>query len=210
MPYAIRKLPNRNEFEVYNKITRKIHAKHTSLPKALAQLRILHKGTGVSQRPPSVSTGRGFNKENSLSDKQIIEILHKNGKNINGILSKDLLPHQLKNGWYIINLQSSSDGNGTHWTCFKYYDDKPLFYMDSMGFEPPVEVEKHTKNNILFSSKQIQDYDSTACGYFCIGLILSDNGSNIMNNFTNYINRFSSNTIFNDEILKNLLHELRG
>jgi hypothetical protein len=120
------------------------------------------------------------------------------------------LPKKLQNGWYIINLQSSTAGNGTHWTCFKYDSIYPLIYFDSMGFEPPIEIMEHGKNTILYNSKQIQDYGSSACGYFCIGLILSDfkkkYSMTSLTLFNDYLKKFSSNTLFNDSILFTLLH----
>lgn len=42
MPYKIRKLPNKNEYEVMNKLTGKKHAFHTTLKKATKQLRLLN------------------------------------------------------------------------------------------------------------------------------------------------------------------------
>ena len=50
MPFAIRKLPNKDLYRVYNKITGKIHAKATTLDNAKKQIRLLHmvdnKGNG--------------------------------------------------------------------------------------------------------------------------------------------------------------------
>jgi hypothetical protein len=203
MPYKIRKLPNKNEYEVYNRLTHKIHAKHSSLPNALAQLRIL-KNVGIK---PSASLGlRNSNINNEISDKQIKDILK---EKVIEVVPRDLLPKKLQNGWYIINLQSSSDGDGTHWTCFKYDSIYPLIYYDSMGFEPPIEVMEHGYNTIFYNNKQIQDYNSSACGYFCIDLILSDfnkkSSITSLNNFHDYLKMFSSNTIFNDSTLFNHL-----
>lgn len=42
MPYALRKLPNQNAWKVFNKETKKIHAHHTSLENAKAQIRLLN------------------------------------------------------------------------------------------------------------------------------------------------------------------------
>jgi hypothetical protein len=49
-----------------------------------------------------------------------------------------------KNANYIINLQSSSQGNGTHWLALVVRDDK-CFYCDSFGVLPPKEVITFTK-----------------------------------------------------------------
>lgn len=42
MPYAIRKLPKQNAYKVYNKITKVIHSKHTTLAKAKKQVILLN------------------------------------------------------------------------------------------------------------------------------------------------------------------------
>lgn len=42
MPYQLRKLPNRNKYEVYNKLTKEKHATQSTLKNAKAQLRLLH------------------------------------------------------------------------------------------------------------------------------------------------------------------------
>ncbi len=56
-------------------------------------------------------------KTNALSDKDIIHILKSQGIKFNGIFMKDELPSKLKQDFYIIHLQSSNIGDGTHWTC---------------------------------------------------------------------------------------------
>jgi hypothetical protein len=83
---------------------------------------------------------------------------------------KDELPSKLKNGFYIINLQSSNIGSGTHWTAF-YYNSKHSYYFDAFGFLAPVEVEQKL-NEYTYNNKQIQNLKSTACGYYCIAFII--------------------------------------
>lgn len=41
MPYGIRKMPNRNCYKVFNKNTKKVFAKCTTMDKAKKQLRLL-------------------------------------------------------------------------------------------------------------------------------------------------------------------------
>lgn len=41
MPYAMRKLPHKNLYRVYNAKTKKIHAKATTKKRAMAQIRLL-------------------------------------------------------------------------------------------------------------------------------------------------------------------------
>ena len=74
---------------------------------------------------------------NELSNIDIINIIKdlKLDKYFGGIYSKNELPkHLIRKKFYIINLQNSDEGEGTHWTCF--YFNKPLIsiYFDAFGF----------------------------------------------------------------------------
>lgn len=139
---------------------------------------------------------------NELSNFDLMEILDKQNLPINGIFSKDRLP-SLKKGFYIINIQSSDDGNGTHWTCL-YYDNDDNIYFDSFGFPPPMEVQQYLKSYI-YNDKQIQNMDSTACGYYCIAFIkYLHNKKNKNEAFENFLKIFKTNKLYNDVILKNL------
>ena len=141
------------------------------------------------------------NKSNGLYSDEIENILNEHGYKINGVYSKDELPKKLKIGWYVINLQSTKEGDrhGTHWTCFKY---SPLLieYFDAFGFPPPNEVMQiPTKHGIIYNSKEIQNINATTCGWYCIGNI-------ICNNLNKYVNLFSTNTLINDKILDKFLN----
>lgn len=41
MPYAMRKLPKKSEYKVYNTETKKVFSRHTTKEKAEAQMRLL-------------------------------------------------------------------------------------------------------------------------------------------------------------------------
>jgi hypothetical protein len=144
---------------------------------------------------------------NGLYSNDIQKILKHNGHPIIGVFSKDKLPKELKDGWYVINLQSTNQGNkkGTHWTAFKV-DGDHLSYFDAFGFSPPIEVLQRATGDILYSNREIQDIHSTCCGWFCIGAIVSDNGiGDPVSHFNRYLNRFSDNTFVNDRILSDYL-----
>ena len=66
---------------------------------------------------------------NTLSDRDIIQILQNQNIHIHGIYMKDELPNKLTKGFYIVNLQSSTDGNGTHWVAL-YYNPVCSYYFD--------------------------------------------------------------------------------
>ena len=166
--------------------------------------------TDIAGRADIVLQGGEIDKKNNgLYSDQIEKILKTKGYHINGVFSKDELPKDLKNGWYIINLQSTDEGDrkGTHWTCFKSINDEEIIeYFDAFGFPPPIEIMEKAKGDILYSKKQIQDTNATTCGWFCIGAIISDKGYGTpQSHFDRYINMFSKNTNINDRILSKYL-----
>ncbi len=50
-------------------------------------------------------------------------ILTRHGYKINGIYSKDELPKDLQEGFYVINMQNHDKRIGTHWIAFRYSKD---------------------------------------------------------------------------------------
>lgn len=94
-----------------------------------------------------------------------------------GIPIKDILvkkfdktpKKKLKKGNYLINI--SDDDDGTHWTGM-IINDNECFYFDSFGMPPPEyvieKIPSAMKKNFHLNRKQIQDYDSDACGLFCL------------------------------------------
>ena len=112
---------------------------------------------------------------NELSNFDLTDIIThmKLDKHFDGIYSKDQLPKELIRGkFYIINLQDHDKGDGTHWTVFYY--NKPLtsVYFDSYGFIAPQDVQNKI-TPYIFNDAEIQDFNSSACGYFCITLAQS-------------------------------------
>jgi hypothetical protein len=156
------------------------------------RINVLREGYGEN----GIKAGGNISMHNSLSNFDIEEILSV-VKNFHGVFSKDQLPKPIKNGWYIINLQNFAEGNGTHWTCFKY--GKTIEYYDPFGFPPPIEVMRLAKGDIKWSPKQIQDEKSTACGYYCIARVLSKLP------YQKFIDKFSNNNDINDMVLKEML-----
>jgi len=168
--------------------------------------------TDIAGRANVILQGGDLDKNsNGLYSDQIEKILNKKGYYINGVFSKNELPEILKNGWYVINLQSTNEGDrkGSHWTCFKNINGGEIIeYFDAFGFSPPIQVMEKAKGDILYSKKQIQDTNATTCGWFCIGAIVSDKGYvSPHSHFNKYINMFSKNTKINDIILSKYLDD---
>ena len=131
------------------------------------------------------------------------------------VTMKDELPNQLKNGNYIINLQSSSQGNGTHWTALKVIN-KQTIYFDSFGLWPSEEIKEFVKTRdntkLAFTTKEIQNYKSENCGYFCLAflLFLQNSKKNMYESANDFQNNFSNTTEDNDDILKSFFRNCKN
>jgi hypothetical protein len=146
-------------------------------------------------------------KTNALSDIDINHILKSQGIKLNGIFMKDELPSKLKRGFYVISLQSSNIGNGTHWTVL-YYNYRNSLYFDAFGFVPPVDVEQKL-NRYTYNDKQIQSLESTACGFYCVAFIIfmyRRKKVELELGFKLFVDAFSNNTKKNDTLLHNYLY----
>ena len=146
---------------------------------------------------------------NELSNFDIINLIkdYKLDYCFSGIYSKDLLPRQLRRStFYIVNMQDHDEDNGTHWVVFYY--NKPLtsIYFDSFGFPPPEDVEEVIKEYI-YNDEDIQDLESTACGYFCIAFIkFLHNKQDKQETYKGFVKLFKLDTSQNDRILQKLIY----
>jgi len=135
---------------------------------------------------------------------KIAEFLH---LNLISVCQKDQLDEfdKVDNGFYIINNQSSADGDGTHWTCL-YLNKKESFFFCSYGAPPSNEIivfcrgfTKRLKTN----NSIIQSLHSNNCGYYCLGFILFMTHNNY--NYMEFIKSFQDSTRRNDLILEGLM-----
>lgn len=146
---------------------------------------------------------------NELSNFELMDIIKdmKLDYHFGGVFSKDQLPKELiREKFYIVNLQDHDEGSGTHWTVFYY--NKPLtsIYFDSYGFIAPLDVENSIKPYI-YNNGEIQDFDSSACGYFCIAFIkFLHNKDNKQEAYKTFLKLFKQQTVKNDKILHNMLY----
>jgi hypothetical protein len=145
---------------------------------------------------------------NELSNFDIINIIKELQLDycFGGVCSKDQLPKELRTKFYIVNMQDHDEGEGTHWIVFYY--NKPLtsIYFDSFDFPPPEDVEEVIKE-CIYNDEDIQDLESTACGYFCIALIkfLHDKQDK-QEAYKGFVKIFKLDTSQNDRILQKLIY----
>jgi hypothetical protein len=148
---------------------------------------------------------------NELSNFDIIDIIKQLQLDycFGGVYSKDQLPptqELIRTKFYIVNMQDHDEGEGTHWVVFYY--NKPLtsIYFDSFGFPPPEDVEEVIKEYI-YNDEDIQDLESTACGYFCIAFIkfLHDKQDK-QEAYKTFVKIFKLDTSQNDRILQKLIY----
>jgi len=127
-----------------------------------------------------------------------------------GVLSKDQLHGRVNVGSIILNLQSSTDGTGSHWTLLKVFPKGEVIYFDPFGFPEPKEVKRYIGRKMAVSTRHIQDIDSTMCGYYCLMCdhYLSQHRRDIYEHYDDFLNLFKVDTKKNDEILKNYLRPL--
>jgi len=126
------------------------------------------------------------------------------------ITMKDELPAKVEDGCYIINLQSSTSGNGTHWLALFIHKNIAYFF-DSYGAPPSVEIMKFVKKrkgcHMYYNNFIIQDLKSQNCGWYalafllwCYSYILCSNDMKHM--FNDFVKAFVDDTTKNDKILK--------
>lgn len=93
-----------------------------------------------------------------------------------GTFSKDLLPTPMQPGFYVVNMQNSVSRSGrglpgTHWVLCEV-GPKSSYYVDSFGVVPPTEIISRATTPIHYSKTDIQNLESSLCGYYCLYLMI--------------------------------------
>ena len=126
------------------------------------------------------------------------------------ITMKDELPEKVEDGCYIINLQSSTSGNGTHWLGLFIHKNN-AYYFDSYGAPPSVEIMKFVKKrkgcHMYYNNFIIQDLKSQNCGWYTLAFLLWCYSyvlfsKDMKNMFNEFVKSFVDDTKENDNILK--------
>ena len=118
---------------------------------------------------------------------------------LNAILQKDLYKSLIpKEGAYVINLQDSNVGNGTHWTAL-YVFPNHIVYNDSFGFPIPTPIirfisryKPNKRIKIYRSTDQIQDFNSIYCGWYCLFFLYYMNRNKRSTNIRELLNKHNA------------------
>lgn len=147
-----------------------------------------------------------------LTNIDLEEYARKENLDLVGVFSKDRMPERRTTGSYIINLQDYYDGGGTHWTCFKIFENRKCCYFDSFGFPMPIDTAEFLEpfKPIATSNRHIQHTKSDKCGYFCLAFIkyfddFDPKKADVFEAFDDFLNAFSTNEQTNDKIVMEIL-----
>ena len=131
---------------------------------------------------------------------------------------KDELPKKRRDGNYIINLESSTQGDGSHWTCLILRGKNALF-CDPFGAPPSQEVVNyvHLRKGcrLGYTTRDIQAINSHNCGAFCLSLLVyitDDNrGKDLYALANQWMEFFDTNVANNDVRLGDFFrHHVHG
>ena len=120
-----------------------------------------------------------------------------------GVISRDQIENVInKTGYYIVNLNDSTQP-GSHWVVIHVRPGaKPLEYFDSFGMNAPNEVVELTDTlgvKYIYNSTQYQDLNSVLCGYWCLYFV---NESRKGKAYYDIIKPFSfTDTQFNERLI---------
>jgi hypothetical protein len=111
-----------------------------------------------------------------LTNVDISKISQRYGFPLGAVVMKDeLINIKPKSGNYIINLQSFTEGNGTHWVV-AVIRGKNCFNLDSFGIAPPTEVVQFCKriksSRLAFAEIESQHLQAETCGRYTCGLLI--------------------------------------
>lgn len=102
---------------------------------------------------------------------------YQGNKMYGGCYCKDQLINKKPRGkFYVINLQDSDEGNGTHWVLVSDIRPLPPTYIDPYGVSPPPEItaflqRSESSKRPIYSKLQYQDLNSQRCGQFVIAFM---------------------------------------
>ena len=88
--------------------------------------------------------------------------------NFRGVIMRDEINKlkQLKQECGILGSKTTRE-NDMHWTCW-WKNGEHKYCFDSFGLQPTEEIVKYLKSPIVYSTFQIQQFNESNCGEWCI------------------------------------------
>lgn len=100
--------------------------------------------------------------ENALNGDEITK------RYFRGVFASDQIPAPCTPGFYIVNLDTSTEP-GSHWIGLKIASRGKNEFFDSYGFAPQnTKFKKILGKTYLYNRKKLQHPDSTTCGQWCL------------------------------------------
>ena len=143
---------------------------------------LLGKKQSIQQHPNprSIAVKPKFYKNTPLSNHDLMKWCKYLNIPINDVLSRnENVPHNHKQALFIYNLEPAYM-SGSHWVA-TYVKDNVINYFDSFGMPPFQEMVNHAKKKnltLLHQNNQIQNIQTTTCGYFCLYFLNEMNNGN--------------------------------
>jgi len=108
-----------------------------------------------------------------------------------------------KDGQYIINMDKKT-GSGTHWVAYIKKKDI-IYYFDSFGIPPLIEILKLNHTKIYYNEYNIQDIKDNSCGYYCLYFLYWM--KKYKNDYKKMLSLFVNNTTNNKEIINRFFNK---
>ena len=149
-----------------------------------------------------------FHKNIPLSNYDLIDWCKYLNIPIKDVLSRDeTVPHNHRQALFIYNLEPSYM-SGSHWVS-TYVKDNVINYFDSFGLPPFQEIVDHARKKnltLLHQNNQIQNINTTTCGYFCLYFLNEMNKGNSFYNLLEVFNVYDTmkNEKFLERYFKNI------
>ena len=128
-------------------------------------------------------------------------------KTFRGVISRDEIPSISNKGYYICNLNDSTQ-TGSHWVGI-HIKVNIVEYFDSFGLNAPeelVELTNRLRLNYLYNSTQYQALTSVLCGYYCLYFV---NESYRGSSYYHLLKPFShSDTSLNEKFIRGYFKRL--
>ena len=149
-----------------------------------------------------------FHKNIPMSNHDLIKWCKYLNIPINDVLSRnENVPHNHKQALFIYNLEPAYM-SGIHWVA-TYVKDNVINYFDSFGMPPFQEMVNHAKKKnltLLHQNNQIQNIQTTTCGYFCLYFL---NEMNKGNSYYDLLQVFNINdTIKNERFIEHYFRNI--